>query len=56
MKGVYGKVLEIDLEHKISTSEEIPDNIYEDLSGRQRTCHVSTVRKRTSPTDRSFFS
>jgi len=33
MKGVYGKVLNIDLENKISSSEDIPDNIYKNLLG-----------------------
>jgi aldehyde:ferredoxin oxidoreductase len=33
MKGVYGKVLEIDLTHETSNTIEIPDSIYESLIG-----------------------
>ena len=33
MKGVYGKVLDIDLENKTSSSEDIPDEIYKNLLG-----------------------
>jgi len=33
MKGVYGKVLDIDLENKTSSPEDIPDDIYKNLLG-----------------------
>ena len=45
MKGVYGKVLEIDLEHKTSTSEVIPDAVYETFLGGKGLATYLLLRK-----------